>query len=354
MNANYKEIIEQVCEQTLNLAYQYYPEDPTDPASLRWSRWDWQIGVAFYGAWKAYEILKDERIVNQMKCWIDVRIDNRIESINVNTTAPMLTVINIAEKYQESRYDQLFRFFDWYLIYFGLRTPCGALSHTVIGKHRPNQIWADTLFMAILYMLKRGKELNNDDYLCEVEKQMMLHCEYLVEKESGLFYHGWHDVEKRFMGVKWGRGNCWVTASLVEALELLGNNFPARDTILAILTRQVEALSKLQRPDGLWHTVLDRSDTYPETSVTAGVAYGILKGVRLGYLDVAYKVTALKAVEALIQKIDDKGNVTWASGGTPIFATVAEYNKVPYEVTPFSQGLTLMALSEMVKLASAV
>jgi unsaturated rhamnogalacturonyl hydrolase len=344
--AENRQLIERVCERTLKLAFQYSVEDAADPASLRWGRWDWQIGVAFYGAWKAYELLGDESVANRIKAWIDTRIDQRIDSININTTAPLLTVANLARKYGETRYDQLLRFFDIYLAYFGLRTPCGALSHTVIGKHRPDQIWADTLFMAILYLVKRGLELPNENYLREAIRQIELHGQHLKDPESGLFYHGWHDVEKRFMGVKWGRGNCWITAGMAEILELLDFDLPERAGFLKRLNDQVAALAKLQRPDGLWHTVLDDPTTYPESSVTAGVAYGVLKGIRLGYLDPQYRPMAVKAIEALVSKIDAQGNVTLGSGGTPIFATVADYNKVPYEVTPFTQGLALMALCE--------
>ncbi len=346
MPVNYQEIIHRTVEQTLKRSFQHYVEDPSNPAGLRWARWDWSIGVAFYGVWKAYELLKDESYRNRMKAWIDTRSDSRIDSININTTAPMLTVLNLKQHFGESKYDQLIRFFDWYLVYFGLRTPCGALSHTVVGKHRPDQIWADTLFMAVLYMLKRGKQLQNDAYIQEAVKQALFHKEYLVEKESGLLYHGWHDVEKRFMGVKWGRGNCWATVSLVEFLELMGGDFPEKTALLEMLNNQIAALAKLQREDGLWHTVLDHPETYPEVSVTAGVAYGVLKGIRLGYVDAKYRPMAEKALAALVAKIDNEGNVTFASGGTPIFATVADYNNVPYEITPFNQGLALMALCE--------
>lgn len=346
MAVNYKELARKTCDQTLKLSYKYYNEDPSNTPSLRWSRWDWHIGVAFYGVWKAYELLEDDSIANMLKAWIDTRIHDRIDSINVNTTAPMLTVLNLYEKYGENKYDQLFRLFDTYLAYFGLRTPCGALSHTVIGKHRPDQIWADTMFMAELYLLKRGKALGNEYYINEVIKQILFHKEYLVDKETNLLFHGWHDVEKRPMGVRWGRGNCWITASIVEMLETVGSDFPEKKDVLELINNQIEAISKLQREDGLWCTVLDHPETYPETSATAGFAFGILKGIRLGYVDKKYKPMAMKAMDAIASKIDAEGNVLGVSGGTPIYPTVEDYNNIPCDITPFGQGLVLMALCE--------
>jgi unsaturated rhamnogalacturonyl hydrolase len=74
------------------------------------------------------------------------------------------------------------------------------------------------------------------------------------------------------------------------------------------------------------------------------VAAGVLKGIRLGLIDDRYEEMAQKAIQALVAKIDDEGNVVGGSSGTAIKENVAEYNAVPLAVTPFTQGLALMAL----------
>lgn len=346
MAKNYEDMIRKVCSRTMELLLREYEDEETNRDSRRWSRWDWSAGVAFYGMWQAYELMKDESLPPKMKGWLDARIENGIDSININTTSPMLVLFSLYQNNPEKRYEQIMRFFDQYLAYFGLRTPCGALSHTVIGKHRPGQIWADTLFMGVLYLARRGIYLHNEYYVKEAVRNILLHAECLLDKETNLFYHGWHDEEKKHMGVKWGRGNAWITASIVDILEAIGSEFDEKNKILNLLGDQVKALSKIQDQNGLWRTVLDDPESYPEVSVTAGVAYGVLKGIRLGYIQKKYKEMALKAINAVVSNIDAEGTVLCASGGTRILENAEEYKRIPYAVTPFSQGLAIMALCE--------
>jgi unsaturated rhamnogalacturonyl hydrolase len=44
--------------------------------------------------------------------------------------------------------------------------------------------------------------------------------------------------------------------------------------------------------------------------------------------------------------VNERGDVTQSSGGTPVMPTATSYNAVPYAVTGFSQGLAMLALSQ--------
>jgi unsaturated rhamnogalacturonyl hydrolase len=110
--------------------------------------------------------------------------------------------------------------------------------------------------------------------------------------------------------------------------------------------KPISGLEKLQTPDGFWRTVLNEPDSYRETSVTAGGVFGVLRGIRPGLVDTRFKPMAERALAALRAKINDQGDVNDGSCGTPIMAGPADYNKVPPALTPFTQGLALMALNE--------
>ena len=200
--------------------------------------------------------------------------------------------------------------------------------------------------MSIVYLTQRGLYLNSRAHLEEAAKQRVLHINSLYDEKDDLFYHGWDDVAKTPMGIKWGRGNAWIIVSMIEMLESIPLDAPERTAHLGKLNNQMAALEEHQDSNGYWRTVLDHHDTYPETSVTAGVAAGALKGIRLGLIDDKYQEMAQKAIQALVAKIDDEGNVLGGSSGTAIKENVAEYNDVPLAVTPFTQGLALMALCE--------
>jgi unsaturated rhamnogalacturonyl hydrolase len=134
-------------------------------------------------------------------------------------------------------------------------------------------------------------------------------------------------------------------------MEAMQDQFPTglKKKLLGLLDRQLAALEKLQDAGGCWHTVLDHPETYLETSVTAGIAYGVLKGIRLGLVDAKYAGMARRAMAAFIQNIDGDGSVLKGSGGTPVKENAAEYNDIPYIVSAFTQGLGLMALSEALR-----
>ena len=75
--------------------------------------------------------------------------------------------------------------------------------------------------------------------------------------------------------------------------------FPEKKAILALLNHQLASLEKLQTPEGFWRTVVDASETYPESSVTAGVAFGVLKGIRMGYFDPRFRPMAERALDSV-------------------------------------------------------
>lgn len=347
MNDNLR-LIEVITRSSLDQAFRYTAEDYAKGSqeAVRWFNWDWYIGVVFYGIWKANELLRDEGNVLQMKDWIDARIDNGIAKLCVNTGSPMTTVLRLEQLYPGNKYEGLCRKFDDYYFNKITRISNGALTHTRLKIDHPDLIWADTLFMSVIYLAQRGVMLNDQRFLDDAGRQLYLHMSCLADPDDGLFYHGWDDTHKKRIGVKWGRGNGWTTVSAVEILEAIGEDFPERQAILDHLDRQLASLEKLQDESGRWRTVLDAPETYLETSVTAGVAFGVLKGIRLGLVDSRYRNMAKKAIKALQGLVDPEGNVLGGSAGTPVMDTAADYNNIPYLATPFTQGLTLMALSE--------
>jgi unsaturated rhamnogalacturonyl hydrolase len=266
----------------------------------------------------------------------------------VNTTAPLSTVLHLGTIYSDPIYQETCRKYDQYLLHEIQRASNGAINHTTVKKENPGLVWADTLFMSIIYLARRGAFLKDNTYLDEAFKQLQAHVDVLYDKTSGLFYHGWSDHEKKWLGVRWGRGNAWITASIIDILQNISEDSQAKQDILVILDQHLSSLKNHQDSDGFWRTVIDEAWTYRETTVTAGMVYGILKGIRLGFVDPTYKEMAEKALQAVLTKIDQHGVMDWASGGTPIKEDTRAYNEIAFNVSPYSQGLALMALSEAV------
>ena len=66
-----------------------------------------------------------------------------------------------------------------------------------------------------------------------------------------------------------GRANGWFAWAFSEVLSSLSPEHPAYLRLLAIHRSHLEALLRYQSPNGMWHQLLDRPDTYEESSATA-------------------------------------------------------------------------------------
>ena len=91
--------------------------------------------------------------------------------------------------------------------------------------------------------------------------------------------------------------------------------------------------------------LLDPS-SYLETSATAGFAFGILKAVRKRYIGKEYEKAALKAVEAVIENINEYGEVQNVSFGTAMGDTLQFYKDIPLTSMPYGQSMAMLCLSE--------
>ena len=313
--------------------------------------WEWPQGVALFAMYQYYRESGDMGIRDYLLAWFDRQLQRGLPPQNINTTCPMLTLACLYEETGKEEYLSVLE--DWCqgVMERLPRTAEGGLQHIVSGVTNDGQLWDDTLYMTVLFLAKMGAVLKREDYIQESIRQFMIHLKYLTDRSTGLFYHGWTFLENHhFAGALWGRGNSWYTAGLVDYLEFLEGNEGVKEVLLSALSRQVEALCRLQAENGLWHTLLDDPDSYLETSASSAFAYGILKAVRMGYLPARYLKCGEKALTGVLSMIDEKGTVGGVSYGTPVFSTLQEYREVPVCPMPYGQSMALLMLVEALKL----
>lgn len=343
------EQLNRMVRQTLSLS-QKYGQDEHDDIEWRWARWDWSIGVAFYGIAQAYEVSPHAGWFEEMQRWIDAKIDGGMKNVCVNSTMPLHAVLSLRERLlDDPKYERICERYDRYLMQEQKRTPSGAIPHFMSAGGAAAEIWADTLFVSVIYLARRGAALGEKSYVREAVKQLVLHMAKLRDESSKLYFHGWDDVASKPLGFLWGRGNAWVTSAAVDILQYEPEDTQEKRLAVGMLNEQLDALACLQDESGMWRTVLDRPDSYLETSVTAGVAYGILKGIRLGLVDEKFKPAAERAVAAVLANVDAEGNVLGGSSGTAVQADLEGYRTIPLQVTAFTQGLGLLAVAEWIR-----
>lgn len=316
--------------------------------------WDWPQGVGLYGILKLMECTGDNRYEDFLYRWFKDNLAAGLGSRNINTTAPLLTLVDLTRRVEDKELEALC--LDWaeWLMRCLPRTEEGGFQHVTSAngdrfgvRLNENELWIDTLFMTVLFLNKMGQRYSRREWVDESIRQVLLHIKYLYDKQSGLFYHGWSfNRRDNFGGVFWCRGNSWFTAGILEYLEAFeGSMNPGlKAVILDCFRAQVKALKALQAPSGLWHTVLTAEDSYEEVSGSAAIAAGILKGLKLGILDDEYLPCAQKAVRAIMSHIEPDGTVSQVSAGTGMGMDEAHYKRILIAPMAYGQSLTLLAL----------
>ena len=145
------------------------------------------------------------------------------------------------------------------------------------------------MYMGIPFLVNMGVLTKNNKYFDDAVKQVLQMSKRLFVPENGLFAHGW-DVNAGNYGPRfyWGRANGWALMCMAEVLDALPENYKGRAEILHIYRSQIRSLAELQDGTGFWHNLVDKNDTYLETSCTAIFTYAIAKGINEGWISHVY------------------------------------------------------------------
>ncbi|TGO70373.1 hypothetical protein BOTNAR_0001g00480 [Botryotinia narcissicola] len=319
-----------------------------------WQGWEWTHGIGLYGLWKDHCLTGSQDSLEIIEKWFQNRFDEGGTTKNINTVAAMLTLAYVYEEKKVNKFLPWLENWAEWAMYELPRTKYGGMSHMTYNSTNAQELWDDTLMMTVLPLAKIGKVLNRPHYVEEAKRQFLLHIKYLFDTKTGLFFHGWTfaDGGHNFAKALWARGNSWLTIVIPEMLELL--DLPTNDSfrihLIDTLEAQCQALVQYQEDDGLWRTLLDQSaDTgsYVESSATAGFAYGILKALRMRYIEGEdYQNCAIKAIKAVLGKVNDQGELLDVSFGTGMGHTLQHYIDIDRTSMPYGQAMAIMALGE--------
>lgn len=318
--------------------------------------WDWPQGVGLYGLFKIMKLQKREDYKEFLCRWYRKNIQEGLPSKNINTTTPLLTLAELNEELKDPEFEALcLKWADW-LMNCLPRTKEGGFQHVTSAngdrqgvRLNESEMWIDTIFMTVLFLNKMGQKYGRQDWINESIHQVLMHIKYLCDKETGLFYHGWTFNERNnFGGIFWCRGNSWFTLGILDYIDMFGGslNDGVKAFILDAYKAQTARLKELQDESGLWHTVLTDPTSYLETSGSAAITAGILKGIRRGILDDSYLPCAVKAIRGILDQIDGDGTVLNVSGGTGMGYNADHYKNILIAPMAYGQSLTILALAE--------
>ncbi len=223
-----------------------------------------------------------------------------------------------------------------------------ALQLAPNGFAQYGQGWTDDMFMMSAILARSGRmpgRAGDHDHL----GKMLISYSGRLQREDGIFVHF---TDGR---IPWGRGNGFAALGLTEALTLMPAGHASRAQLLEIYRRQMNGMTSMQAPDGMWRQVVDEPGAYREESVTAMTLTAMARGVRLGWIDgKTYRPVIDRAWRALAAHITEDGAIVDICTGTGSQATLRLYLDRP-AISGFDDrggGMGLLASMEMYDLTA--
>ncbi len=171
------------------------------------------------------------------------------------------------------------------------------------------EMWSDGFNCAPPFLAAMGF---TDEALAQIDG----YRQRLWNPEKKLLAHIWDDGKRQFRdGNFWGGGNGWAAAGLARVMRSLPRERSQERARLADFAREIiDGCLAHQRPDGLFHDVVDQPATFVETNLAQMLAYAIYEGIAAGWLATSYRRHADRMRAAARLKMDDDGYIQGVCG----------------------------------------
>jgi rhamnogalacturonyl hydrolase YesR len=228
------------------------------------------------------------------------------------------------------------------------------LADGTLARNRPvpNCVWLDDVYMSVPALAQMGKFTGDQKYYDDAAKQVLQFAKILFDKDKGIYLHGMAMDMQDHPQFHWGRANGWAAMAEVELLSVLPEKHPGFAPVLAQLRAHMRGLANAQGINGLWHQLLDRPETYEETSASAMFVFAGARAINRGWIDAAaYGPMVSVGWNALAKKVNDQGQVEGTCVGTGLTWDPMFYAYQPTSVyAAHGYGPMLLAGSEMIAL----
>ena len=196
---------------------------------------------------------------------------------------------------------------------------------------RPNYVWADGAYMGMALPMRLSRLGHGEQGW--VESFIEMHLEgygvYLRDPSDGLYFHGYNFEARKHSCCKWGRANGWLLLSRNEVL-LAADRFSSVRGRRQLVQQQVDhahAMCTYQnRQSGMIREVVNVTESFDETSVTAMLIHSLATGIMSGWVSRDQFGSCVEAAwRGLSGRIDNRGRVDGICEGGPIYPNMSDY-----------------------------
>lgn len=256
-------------------------------------------------------------------------------------------LLDVNQLHPKKEYQEYLEKVGKYILYGQSRLKDSTLSRII---PRNMTLWADDLYMSVPFLARMGKLTGDQRYFDDAIRQVTNFNRYLFDAATGLYFHCWFSDVQANGVAHWLRCNGWVAMAQIELLNMLPAGHPKRGELTSMLLRQIIGFSRYQDQTGLWHQLIDRPDSYLETSGTAMFIYTVARAVGQGWIPASYLSIAREGWKGLAAKITTDGEVQDVCVGTGIADHTGFYYNRPRVLNDFHAiGAVLLAGTAMIE-----
>jgi rhamnogalacturonyl hydrolase YesR len=214
----------------------------------------------------------------------------------------------------------------------------------------PNSVWLDDLYMSVPCLTQMGVLTGDRRYFDDAAKQILQFYSRMFVAQNNLWMHGWIQEMSPHPAFHWARANGWALMATAELLSVLPKDHPDRTRLLDIFKSHAAGLRQVQAPSGLWHQLLDRPDSYEETSSSGMYVFALARGINLGLLNrTTYAPVVLRGWNGLTTKVNSIGQVEDTCIGTSLGWDDTYYLNRPTDVNAtLGYGPVFLAGAELI------
>lgn len=228
------------------------------------------------------------------------------------------------------------------------------LADGTLARQRPQaqSLWADDFYMGVPALAEMGRLTGERQWFDDAVKNVRQMSGYLFNSRLNLYAHGWNANNPDAPQFYWGRANGWAVLAMCDLLDVLPKDYPGRESVLAQLRTALRGIAQYQSGQGLWHQLLDRNDSYLETSASAIFVYGFAHAINQGWISpTTYGSIAQAGWAGVSTRINAKGQVEGTCVGTTFAGDPVYYYNRPASVYALhGYGPVLLAGAEMIRL----
>ena len=299
-----------------------------NPTARDLGSWGYAKSLYLYGQYLVYKRTHEPRYLQYIKDWVDLHVDENgivtntnsqgvkteVKFDNLDSMLPgnllLLLYVETKEPKYKAAADRIRMRFNSYP-----RTSDGGFWHAT-SRSRQWQLWGDGVFMSMPFLVRYGKLFSDSKYANdEATKQLLIYASHLNDPKTGLMFHaydesgqsGWADKETRHSTEIWCRAMGWFGMTLIEVLELLPRDHPARNKLISQLTQLIKALVKYQdQRTGLWYQIVDKGNdpaNWLETSSSSMYTYVTAMAAEKSYVARDYSKAAKRGYSGVLTRI---------------------------------------------------